>query len=187
MAFFKSLPDGAGVPEIYGRYPEIYRPWVAMGEALMQGPSPLTSGERELLAAFVSGLNRCEFCFGIHAELAYARGVPEGLIEKILSDVDQASVETKLKPLLKFVRKLTLTPARMTQADAAAVFTAGWEEQALHDAIAVCGRMSFMNRLMDGHGIPPMDRETARAKAKASVAAGGYHQAMLKRAGAKEG
>ena len=133
-----------------------------------------------MIAAFVSGLNSCEFCFGIHAELAYAWGVPEGLLERLLRDVDRAMIEPKLKPLLKFVRKLTVTPSRMTQADADTVFTGGWDERALHDAIAICGRMSFMNRLLDGHGIAPMDRETARAKARETVAAGGYHKAFAK-------
>jgi hypothetical protein len=30
---------------------------------------------------------------------------------------------------------------------------AGWDETALHSAIAVCCLFSFMNRLVDGHGI----------------------------------
>ena len=44
-----------------------------------------------------------------------------------------------------------MTPTRMTQADA--VFAAGWDEAALHSAIAVCCVFNFMNRLVDGHGI----------------------------------
>jgi len=41
----------------------------------------------------------------------------------------------------------------MTQADADAVFAAGWNEAALHSAIAVCCLFNFMNRLVEGHGI----------------------------------
>src|SRR5262249_61623663 len=52
-----------------------------------------------------------------------------------------------------FVKKLTLTSTRMTRADADAVFGAGWDEAALHSAIAVCCLFNFMNRLVDGHGI----------------------------------
>ena len=29
----------------------------------------------------------------------------------------------------------------------------GWEEQALHNAVAVCGLFNMMNRLVDGLGI----------------------------------
>jgi len=52
-----------------------------------------------------------------------------------------------------FVKKLTLTPTRMTQADAERWFAAGWDEAALHSAIAVCCLFNFMNRLVDAHGI----------------------------------
>ena len=34
----------------------------------------------------------------------------------------------------------------MTQADADAVFAAGWDEHALHDAIAITARAAFMQR-----------------------------------------
>jgi len=33
------------------------------------------------------------------------------------------------------------------------VLAAGWEEQALHDAVAVCGLFNMMNRLVEGLGI----------------------------------
>ncbi len=36
---------------------------------------------------------------------------------------------------------------------AEAVLAAGWEEQALHDAVAVCGLFNLMNRLVEGLGI----------------------------------
>jgi hypothetical protein len=48
------------------------------------------------------------------------------------------------------VKKLAQAPTRMTQADADAVFAAGWDEAALH---SVCCLFNFMNRLVDAHGI----------------------------------
>ena len=60
----------------------------------------------------------------------------------------------------------------MTQKDADAVFEAGWDEKALHDAIAVCARMSFMNRLVEGFGFTPMSNEKARENAKKRVEMG---------------
>ena len=60
----------------------------------------------------------------------------------------------------------------MIQEDADAVFDAGWDEKALHDAIAVCARMSFMNRLVEGFGFTPMSKEKARENAKKRVEMG---------------
>lgn len=64
-----------------------------------------------------------------------------------------APIDSKVRPIFAFVKKLTQTPTRMTQADADAVFAAGWGEAALHSAIAVCCLFNFMNRLVDAHGI----------------------------------
>jgi len=37
------------------------RPWTALTQQVMRGPSPWTPGEREIFAAFVSRLNQCVF------------------------------------------------------------------------------------------------------------------------------
>ena len=54
----------------------------------------------------------------------------------------------------------------MADADADAVFKAGWSEKALHDAIAVTARMTFMTRIIHGHGFTPMTPERAKASAE---------------------
>ena len=65
------------------------------------------------------------------------------------NDIDGAPIAEKLKPLLHYVEKLNRLPSRLTQADADRVFAAGWDEQALHDAVSVCALFNFMNRLVD--------------------------------------
>ncbi len=172
MPFFKSMPDDAGPANVFTRYPEIYRLWSQMSQALMNGPSPLTQGERELILAYAAGVAGCKFVYTAHSEVAYAWGIHEGTIDRLLEDPDTAPVEARLKPLLKFVRKLMLTPGEMSQADADAVFEAGWDERALHDAIAVTARAAFMQRLVEGHGFTPMSRDTAAAHAKRRVKRG---------------
>ena len=172
MPFFKSLPDDAGPANVFTAYPQIYGPWATMGQEIMNGPSTLTPGEREMIAAYVVGLMDCTFAYVAHSAAAYAWGIEDGLVDKLLDDLDAAPVGDKFKPLLAFIRKLTLTPSRMTQADADAVFDAGWDEAALHNAIAVCARMSFMNKLVEGHGFVPMSKEEARENAQKRVELG---------------
>ena len=166
MPFFKSHPETAGPANVFTAYPDIYRLWSEMSQELMNGPSPLTSGEREMIASFVVGVADCNFAYIAHSEAAYAHGVKDGLIEELLENIDSADIDDKLKPLFKFVRKLTLTPGEMTQVDADAVFDAGWDEKGLHDAIAVTARMCFMQRIVEGHGFTPMTRDVARENAK---------------------
>jgi len=46
------------------------------------------------------------------------------------TDIDSANVDEKLKPILHFIKKLTLTPEGITSKDAQHIFDAGWDEQA---------------------------------------------------------
>jgi alkylhydroperoxidase family enzyme len=154
-----------------------------MSEALMNGPSPLGQAERELILAYAAGVAGCRFVCGAHSEVAYARGVARGTVERLLENPDTAPVEAHLRPLLSYVRKLMLTPGAMTQADADAVFAAGWDERALHDAIAVTARAAFMQRLVEGHGFVPMSREKAAERAARRLELGyvGLYPALRER------
>ena len=166
MPFFKSLPENAGPGNVFSARPEIYRYWAEMGQALINGPSPISPAEREMIQAYVAGLVECRYAHVAHIAAAAARGIDKALFPKLLDSIETAPIADKWKPLLAFIRKLTLTPTKVTQADADAVFAAGWDENTLHDAIAVTARMIFMTRIIHGHGFTPMSPERAKASAE---------------------
>ena len=166
MPFFKSLPEDAGPGNVFEAYPEIYRPWADTSQALMRGPSPLTPGEREAIAAFVVGTANCRYAWVAHRAAAVAWGMDGDAIDKAVEDLEASPVEEGFKPLLAYARKLTLAPTEVGQEDADAVFAAGWDEKALHDAIAVTARMNFMCRLVQGYGFTAMSPEKARENAE---------------------
>ncbi len=153
MPFFSSLSGDAGVRHILTLNPEAGRALVEFHTASMRADSGLTSADKELIAAYVSGLNACQYCFGVHKETAMAFGVPETLIESLLSDFDNAPIDARLRPILSYARLLTLSPTKMTQAHVDAVFAVGWTERDLHDAILTVCLFNFMNRLLEGHGV----------------------------------
>jgi len=153
MALVRSLPQQATLADLRRADLDLFDKLRPYGHQLMRGPSPLTPAERELIAAYVSGVNSCRFCHGTHALVAQMFGIEEGVIKGLLDDIDLAPVSDRLKPILRYVRKLTETPSRMIEADAAAVYDAGWSDQALIHAIAVCAYFNNMNRLVEGAGI----------------------------------
>ncbi len=153
MVYLKSLPEDAVLLNVFRANQDTARPLISFHELVMRGPSPLSDGQRELIAAYVSGVNSCGYCHGIHTKTAEAFGIAPGLLEAALADLDTAPVDDKMRPLLRYVGKLTSTPSRMVPADAEAVFAAGWDDQALYDAILVCALFNFMNRVVDGIGI----------------------------------
>jgi uncharacterized peroxidase-related enzyme len=179
MTYLSSLPEGAVLVDVFRAYPEVARPLLDYHEALLRGPSPLTVAERELIAAYVSGLNACGYCHGVHAATAALFGVAEDTLAALLSDVDTAPVDERLRPLLRYVGKLTRTPSRMTPADAAAVFAVGWSERALHDAVSVCALFNLMNRLVDGLGVTAAeDYFATSARRLADIGYGGLKRLL---------
>ena len=166
MPFLKSHKENAGPAEVFNAYPEVYRHWAQMGEALINGPSPLSPGEREMIQGFVAGLLNCQFAYVAHSAAAVARGIAPGTVEKLVADIASAPVNEKLKPLMALVKKLVLAPTEVSQSDADAVFAAGWDEQAYHSAVAVTARMTFMSKIIHGHGFIPMSPERAKVNAE---------------------
>ena len=85
--------------------------------------------------------------------------------------IETAAVDEKLKPLLRYAKKLTEAPARITPADAEACYAAGWSDEAIMQAIAVTCLANFMNRLVEGSGVHA-DPSKFAMRAKAAVEKG---------------
>lgn len=170
MSIFPSLGAAPQLEQLFRRFPETVAPLLAYHDRVLRDHSPLTVAERELIAAYVSALNACTYCHGSHVIAAEAFGVPPSLIASLVTDLESAPVADALRPLLRYVEKLTRTPSRMTEVDAAAVYNAGWTEQALFDAISVCALFCLMNRIVDGSGIrlDPLEQSIGDRAARAS-------------------
>lgn len=153
MAFLPSLPESATLLDVFKAFPDTGRPLIQFHEVLLRGPSPFTEAERELIAAYVSGLNRCRYCHGVHTATAELLGVKPGVLADLLEGLETAAVSHNMKPVLRYAEKLTRNPDGVTQADADAVLAAGWDETALYHTVAVTALFNFMNRLVEGLGI----------------------------------
>ena len=153
MSFLKSLPPEAALLHIFQAFPTAARPLLEYLEVMLRGESPLSPGQRELIAAYVSALNNCNYCVTIHADAAVTLGTNPQTLETVLSDGSTEGLDDRMRPVLELVRKLTLSPGRVGADDVAAVFAAGWDDRALHDAVAVCSLFNFINRFVNGLGV----------------------------------
>jgi uncharacterized peroxidase-related enzyme len=153
MPFVDFLGENAGMGEIVMKLPDQLAPFNQMAELILRGPSVFSMGERELIAAFVSASNNCSFCYGTHAATAALHGIDPELFTALIADIDSSALDDKLKPVLHYVKKLTQTPYKMVQADADAIYAAGWDESALTDAVLICGFFNMANRVVEGLGV----------------------------------
>jgi uncharacterized peroxidase-related enzyme len=152
MPFLPSLPKDASLLNLFKAFPETSVPLIQFHEVLLRGPSPFTEGERELIASYVSGLNHCRYCHSVHSATAELLGIKRELVDSRI-DIDGVAIDPKMRPVLRYARKLTQQPNSLTQADAEAIFAAGWKEPALYYTVAVTALFNFMNRLVEGMGI----------------------------------
>ena len=158
--------------EAFKAFPEIGRPILELSEALLRGPSPLSPGERELIAAYVSGLNNCRFCWAVHSAVAEKMGIPRTQIPDPARHFDTSSVSGNLLPILALARKLTRDPSSLCEQDVSSVAAAGWDSTAVFHVVGITSLLNFMNRFVEGLGIRASEAQTA--KAAEQLAHGGY-------------
>jgi len=168
MKFFSYLDENSDITDITFNDRPRLGPLDKASQEIMRGKSSFSHAEREIMAAFVSGLNACSFCYGSHAAVAKQFGVQPELIELLIENIDTAPVKEKLKPIFYYLKKLTEQPSKIVEQDVINVKDAGWSEEALHEAILVGCLFNFYNRLLDGHGVKG---------SKAIYAFGGEHLA----------
>lgn len=153
MSYLSFLNEDSDITDITWRNRTRFAPLDAFSQHIMRGDSELSIAHRELIAGFVSALNECQFCYGSHNAVAQQFGIEPELIERLLESIDDSNIMEKLKPILKYARKLTITPSRIVKSDIEAITRSGWSEKTVEDVIAIVCLFNFYNRLLDGHGV----------------------------------
>ncbi|MFG1780273.1 carboxymuconolactone decarboxylase family protein [Micromonospora sp. NPDC049051] len=134
--------------------PETAKPLNELAETLLRAPHPtLTPGERELIAAYVSGLNECRFCCASHSAFAAAQ-LPAGmrLVDQVRADPATAEVSDKLRTLLEIAAAVQRTGRDVTTELVKAARAAGATDLEIHDTVLIAAAFCMFNRYVDGLG-----------------------------------
>lgn len=142
-----------GVADAFMRDAKLYAPLLEFINNVMTRPSDLSIAEREIIAGYVSHLNGCGFCVGVHEATLTALGTEENIVGQIRKGPESTAVDDRMRAVLEFSQKLTRTPEAVQKTDINALTESGWSEQAIEDAMNVVSLFSYMNRLIDGLGI----------------------------------
>ena len=114
----------------------------------MRGPSAWSIGDRELMAAFISKVNACEYCTKAHTAVSVRAYQDEAKVFAALADLETANIEEPLRATLRMLRKLTRENA-VSVDDMRALLATGVSRTQIEDALAVCFAFNTMNRLAD--------------------------------------
>ncbi|HEX4832998.1 MAG TPA: peroxidase-related enzyme [Trebonia sp.] len=143
--------DQHGIRSLFEYRPETARPLNQLVEVLLRGPSTLTRGERELIASYVSSLNKTVYCANIHGAFAAAQ-LPTGsaLVDQVRADPASAPVSDKLKALLAIAAAVQQGGLNVTDDDVKAAREAGADDREIHDTVLIAAAFCMYNRYVDG-------------------------------------
>ena len=155
--------------------PETAKPLNELAEVLLRGPNSLTRGERELIAAYVSGLNECNFCRDSHSAFAAAQ-LDGGMrvVDQVRTDVDTAPVSPKLRALLAIAAAVREDGRSVTTELVEAARSAGATDVEIHDAVLIAAAFSMYNRYVDGLGTLAPTDPRRYAEGAQRIIANGY-------------
>jgi uncharacterized peroxidase-related enzyme len=168
-------PDLPGIRGAMAFRPETARPLNALVEILLQGPSTLSRGERELIATYVSSRNCTHYCHSIHGAIAAAHlGGNEALVKQVKTDFTQANISSKLKALLVIAGLVQKDGKLVTKAEVEAARREGATDLEIHDTVLIAAAFCMYNRYVDGLGTYQPEEEAFYRERGPRVARDGY-------------
>jgi uncharacterized peroxidase-related enzyme len=140
-----------GITAGFAFRPATAKPMRELAEVLLRGPNTLTSGEREMIATFVSARNDCAFCRDSHrAAAAHHLDGDYELVDAVRRDYQTAPISPKLKALLAIAAKVQESGRQVTGEDVARARTAGATDVEIHDTVLIAAAFCMFNRYVDG-------------------------------------
>jgi AhpD family alkylhydroperoxidase len=159
--------------------PETAGPLNQLANIMLHDPHPtLSPGERELIAAYVSGLNDCNFCCSSHSAFAAAQlkgGMP--LVRQVLAasgadgplaragfgadhqGAEVPPVSGKLQALLHIAGAVQRGGRSVTPELVAQAREEGATDLEIHDTVLIAAAFCMFNRYVDGLGtLAPADQ-----------------------------
>ncbi len=144
------------VPNVFksaSSWPELLKSIVKLFETVMTSETRLPRATKEMIAALVSKLNRCQYCVTHHVNFMAQYGVSEAIAQKISQDYHRADLDDKILRLLEFSEKVSKEAYKVTDGDFEELKGFGWTEREILEAIAVVAQFNFLNRIVDALGV----------------------------------
>jgi uncharacterized peroxidase-related enzyme len=155
--------------------PQTAKPLNELAEVLLRAPNAMPAGERELIAAYVSGLNECTFCCSSHSAFAGAQlAGGMSLVDQVRADLDSAPVSPKLRGLLRIAGAVQQDGRKVTAEMVDAVRAEGATDVEIHDTVLIAAAFCMYNRYVDGLGTFAPEAAGAYARAAAHIIENGY-------------
>ncbi|GAA2751544.1 MULTISPECIES: carboxymuconolactone decarboxylase family protein [Kitasatospora] len=165
-----------GIRGLMASKPSSGRKLSELAQQLLRGDSPLTPGERELIAAYVSTRNETRYCAGSHgAAAAHAlSGGDYTVVDAVRLDLATAPVSAKLRALLELAGQVQVSGLAVTEEHIAAARAEGADDETIHDTVLIAAAFCMYNRYVDGLAAITPDDPAVYDEIGENLAAKGY-------------
>jgi uncharacterized peroxidase-related enzyme len=175
MAHIDLADELPGIVGLMAFSPDSAEPLSELVEVLLRGPNTLTSGERELIATYVSYENDCLFCHSSHgAAAAHHLGGNTTVVDAVRRHFEEADVSGKLKALLAIAGKVRSGGKEVSAEDIARARGEGATDKEIHDTVLIAAAFCMYNRYVDGLATWAPDDPQAYVATGQTLAEEGY-------------
>jgi uncharacterized peroxidase-related enzyme len=171
-----------GIRSLFTFRPETAAPLNALVQTLLHNPHPtLSQGERELIAAYVSGLNVCKYCASTHGAIAkHHLDNDAALVSAVMANPETAPISDKLKALLKIAAQVQIGGKQVSSKTVEAAKERGATDIDIHDTVLIAAAFCMFNRYVDGLATWAPDDDAVYDKIGKQRAEEGYLTAPFK-------
>lgn len=168
-----------GLPGIRGLMdfsPETAKPLNQLAEILLRSEQGLSSGEREIIATYVSQLNECRFCTSIHGAVAQCHfpNIPK-LSNQIKFGLDKDSFRLEFLALLDIAKAVVASGKAVQKSQIDHAKMLGATDLQIHDTVLIAAAFCMFNRYVDGLNTDcPSDPDMFHSRAQKIIHETGY-------------
>ena len=148
------------VPNVFrvlAHRPDEFRAFFAYHDALMEKPSGLSKGEREMIVVVTSAMNSCLYCVIAHGAIVRIREKNLRLADQLATDYTRADITERQMAMLDFACLVSDQAAEVSDEDLDAMREHGFSTEDIWDVGAIAAFFALSNRMAGLTDMMPND------------------------------
>ena len=146
------------VPNIFlalAAKPAEFRAFFAYHDALMEGESALSKGEKEMIVVATSGLNQCQYCVVAHGAILRIREKNATISDQIATNYRKADITPRQRAMLDYAVKVSQNAEEVSTADHEPLFAEGFSLDDVWEIGSIAAFFAMSNRLANMSSLRP--------------------------------
>lgn len=135
--------------------PDEFRAFFDYHDALMDGDSNITKGEKEMIVVATSGLNHCIYCVVAHGAILRIREKNPQISEQLATNHRKSGITEKQRLMLDYAVKVSRDSHNISATDHQILLDAGFTQDDVWEIGAIAAFFAMSNRLANMASIAP--------------------------------